>query len=116
MTLGRRLEVKDPKLQDIHQAHEQLREKGYQMLIRWKQEKGSAATYQVLSDALQHYLVRRQDLAKQFCYIHGNYSLNLAPCLNVAKCWPHVHGPYVLTIQLLFNKRRIRSHDLYNAT
>ena len=75
MKLGRRLGVKDPKLQDIRQAHDELCEKGYHMLIHWKQKKGSAATYQVLCDALHHNLVQRADLAEQFCYIDGNYSL-----------------------------------------
>jgi len=46
------------------------------MLKHWKQEKGSAATYQALRDALKHKLVHRQDLAEQFCYIDGKY-LNL---------------------------------------
>ena len=75
MKLGRRLGVTDAKLQDIRQAHDELCEKGYHTLIHWKQEKGSSATYQVLCDALQHNLVQRADLAEQFCYIDGNYSL-----------------------------------------
>ena len=45
------------------------------MLLRWKQRKGSAATYQALCDALQHELVKRQDLAEKFCYANGNYLL-----------------------------------------
>ena len=71
--LGRRLDINDPKLQQIHEEHDQLSERGYHMLKHWKQEKGSAATYQALSDALKHNLVQRQDLTEQFCYIHGNY-------------------------------------------
>ena len=71
--LGRRLGIEDPKLKEILQAHEQLSERGYHMLKHWKQKKGSAATYQALCDALKHNLVQRQDLAEQFCYIHGNY-------------------------------------------
>ncbi|XP_078368375.1 uncharacterized protein LOC144652233 isoform X3 [Oculina patagonica] len=67
--LGRRLGISEPKLQEIHEAHDQLSEKGYYMLKYWKQEKGSAATYQALRDALQHKLVQRQDLAEQFCFI-----------------------------------------------
>ncbi|KAL9973774.1 hypothetical protein ACROYT_G020274 [Oculina patagonica] len=70
--LGRRLHIDDAKLQEIQQAHDQLSEKGYHMLRHWKQDKGSAATYQALRDALQHKLVQRQDLAEQFCYNHGN--------------------------------------------
>ena len=69
--LGRRLEVSEPKIQEINKAQDQLSEKGYHMLKHWKQEKGSAATYQNLCDALQHELVQRQDLAETFCYIKG---------------------------------------------
>ena len=75
--LGRRLGVSDPKIQEIKRAHDQLSEKGYQMLKHWKQEKGFAATYQALCAALQHTHVQRQDLAEKFCYINGNYFLQL---------------------------------------
>ena len=71
--LGRRLDVPEPKLEEIDHAHNQISEKAYFMLKHWKQEKGSAATYQALCDALEHKLVQRQDLAEQFCYIHGKY-------------------------------------------
>ena len=71
--LGRRLGVSDAKLQEIDQAHEQLSEKGYQMLQQWKQSKGADATYQALCDALQHKLVQRQDLVEKFCCIKGIY-------------------------------------------
>lgn len=71
--LGRRLNVSDPKLEEIDQPQVNLSEKGYHMLKYWKQSKGYAATYQALSDALQHELVQRQDLAEKFCYIKGNY-------------------------------------------
>ena len=73
--LGRRLEVSDSNIEEIDKGHDQLSEKGYHMLKHWKQEKGSAATYQALCDALQHELVQRQDLAETFCYINGNYFL-----------------------------------------
>ena len=69
--LGRRLNVTDSKLLEIGQAHNQLSGKGYYMLKHWKQEKGSTATYQALSGALKQRLLRRQDLAEQFCYING---------------------------------------------
>ena len=74
-TLGRRLDINDPKLDEIQEAYGQQSERAYRMLKHWKQEKGSAATYHVLCDALKHKLVQRQDLAEQFCYIHGNYLL-----------------------------------------
>ena len=69
--LGRRLEVSDSNIEEINKTHNQLSEKGYHMLKHWKQEKGSAATYQALCDALQHELVHRKDLAEMFCYING---------------------------------------------
>ena len=76
MKLGRRLNIDDPKLQEIHQTHDQMSEKGYHMLKHWMQENGSDATYQALADALRHKLVQRQDLAEQFCFINtGNYVL-----------------------------------------
>lgn len=71
--LGRRLEVTDSKLPEIGQAHDQLCEMAYYMLKHWKQEKGSAATYQALCGALNHRLVQRQDLAEQFCFVNGKY-------------------------------------------
>ena len=71
MKLGRRLGILDAKLQEIGQAYEQLSEKGYHMLMHWKQSKGTAASYQALRNALQHDLVERQDLAEKFCCIRG---------------------------------------------
>ena len=73
--LGRRLEVSEPKIQEINKTRDQLSEKGFHMLMHWKQEKGSAATYQSLCAALQHELVQRQDLAETFSYMKGNYYL-----------------------------------------
>ena len=69
--LGRRLEVIEPKLAEISQAHDKLSEKAFHMLKHWKQGKGCSATYKTLSDALKHKLVQRQDLAERFCYING---------------------------------------------
>ena len=64
--LGRGLNVKESKIQEIRQAWPaQLSEKGYHMLLHWKQEQGSAATYQVLYDALKE---RHLDLAEKFCH------------------------------------------------
>ena len=67
--LGRRLGIKDEMLQEILQAHDELSERGYYMLKCWKQKQGSDATYRALCEALKHDLVKRQDLAEQFCHI-----------------------------------------------
>ena len=73
MKLGRRLGVKEAKLLDIKQRYEELSERGYHMLMHWRQENGREATYQILNSALRHKLVQRKDLAEQICYNPGNY-------------------------------------------
>ena len=59
----------------IKPGRRQLSQKGYQMLRRWRQKEGSAATYQALCDGLKHKLVQRWDLAEKFCHVDGNYFL-----------------------------------------
>ena len=63
--LGRRLQIWEATLTEIDNYHEDLSEKGYQMLLHWKQRGGSAATYKVLHDALCHPLVDLRDLAEE---------------------------------------------------
>ena len=66
--------VSEPELDAIDYDHDHVAEKGYQMLIKWRGKKGSAATYQSLCDGLEHKLVDRWDLAEKFIY-DGNYFL-----------------------------------------
>ncbi|XP_022809286.1 uncharacterized protein LOC111346255 [Stylophora pistillata] len=66
--LGRRLGIEEPKLDEVSKLNEELSEKGYKMLRHWKALNGSAATYQILAQALHHELVNRRDLAEEFCY------------------------------------------------
>ena len=72
--LGRRLGVSEPELDGIDHEHNHQAEKAYQMLIKWRKKKGSAATYQPLCDGLEHELVQRRDLAEKFLN-DGNYFL-----------------------------------------
>ena len=65
--LGRRLGVSQAALTGIAKGNDLPFEKAYFMLSRWKKEQGSAASYQVLNDALRHEDVQRQDLAEKFC-------------------------------------------------
>ena len=37
--LGRRLDINDPRLQQLHEVHDQPSERGYHMLKHWKQKK-----------------------------------------------------------------------------
>ena len=65
--LGRRLKFGEAALKGFHKDNEEYSEKAYQMLLFWKQREGSAATYQVLNDALCHDLVEKTSLAEKFC-------------------------------------------------
>ena len=65
--LGRRLKIEESRLIAFHKENEEFSEKAYQMLLHWKQRDGSAASYQVLHDALTHSLVSRRDLAEEIC-------------------------------------------------
>ena len=65
--LGRCLGFEDSELVATDEENEEIWEKGYQMLMHWKQNRGVAATYKALHDALQHEVVQRQDLAESIC-------------------------------------------------
>ncbi|KAL9961963.1 hypothetical protein ACROYT_G031010 [Oculina patagonica] len=72
--LGRRLFNKnaDAVIDSIDNEYKECPEKAYQMLLRWKQSKGSKATFCALYKALCHPLVKRQDLAVELCLLkHG---------------------------------------------
>ena len=82
--LGRRLQIREATLTEIGNYHEDSSEKGYQMLLHWKEIGASAATYMVLHDALCHPLVARRDLAEELSvysdlpqFTTGNMSLIL---------------------------------------
>ena len=65
--LGRRLNMGEAKLTAFDKENQEYSEKPYKMLLCWKRREGSAATYQVLWDALCHLLVNRRDLAEEIC-------------------------------------------------
>ena len=65
--LGRRLKLEAAELTALHQENEELSEKVFAMLIKWKQKNAFEATYRRLHDALCHVLVNRKDLAEKFC-------------------------------------------------
>ena len=67
-TLGRRLGFNDAAIDNYDQANKELAEKGYKMLMGWKQKGGCEATYKVLYDALCHKLVKCKRLAEQYCF------------------------------------------------
>jgi len=64
-SLGRELEIDERLLTKFHRENEELEEKAYQMLLHWKQNLTSTATYAVLFKALCK--VSRRDLAEKYC-------------------------------------------------
>ena len=66
-TLARRLQFDESKILAFHKENDEYAEKSYQMLLHWKGRDGSAATYQVLYDALCNKLVEQRELAEEFC-------------------------------------------------
>ena len=65
--LGRRF-FDESQLDAFDTENHQCREKGYKMLLSWKQrDGGSGASYQVLYDALCHNLVGLRQLAEEVC-------------------------------------------------
>ena len=50
--VARKLKIHDPKITAIHKENEEFYEKIYQMLLKWKEANGSAATWKKLYKAL----------------------------------------------------------------
>lgn len=65
--LARRLEFNEAEITAFHKENEEYSMKAYKMLIRWKEDNTSKATYKVMYNALCHNFVRRRDLAEEFC-------------------------------------------------
>ena len=71
--LGRRLlDNNEAELYAIDHQNEKLSKKAYKMLLKWKEAKGSDATFQVLREALCHHLVNRRDLAERYCLVNND--------------------------------------------
>ena len=63
--LGRALDLPDADLDQIDHDCHFLLEKSYQMLIKWMEREGSAATYGNLAKGLNE--VGKKDLVQKFC-------------------------------------------------
>ncbi|XP_068736785.1 uncharacterized protein [Montipora capricornis] len=63
--LARRLGFSEGEIKGFHNDNEELAKKALSMLLRWKQKKGSDASYSVLCAALSHEFVGRKDLAEE---------------------------------------------------
>ena len=67
--LGRQLGMNASKITRFDRENTLYTEKPYKMLLHWTQRDGSAATYQVLYDALTHGVVEHRDLAEKMCLV-----------------------------------------------
>ncbi|XP_068705804.1 ankyrin-3-like isoform X2 [Montipora foliosa] len=63
--LARRLGFSPGEIEGFDKVDEELAGKALSMLLRWKQKKGSDATYAVLCAALSHEFVGHKDLAEE---------------------------------------------------
>ena len=68
MTLARQLPgIEDADIAGIEHDHKTLAEKGFNMLDLWKKKNSKAADYKTLYKALDNNLVKRKDLAEEYC-------------------------------------------------
>ena len=67
--LGRRLGFAQARITAFHKENEKLCDKGYAMLMTWKEREGSDGTYKVLYDALCHKLVSCKLIAEKICCV-----------------------------------------------
>ena len=65
--LGRRLEFDNEELAAFDMDNAKVSKKAYSLLMAWRKRESSAATYQVLYEALCHEFVNRRDLAEKVC-------------------------------------------------
>ena len=66
--LARRLGFDEPEITAFDLENSRLAGKAHEMLLVWHRREGSAATYQVLYDALCNELVQCKALAEELCY------------------------------------------------
>ena len=67
-SLARRLGFDEPEITAFDRENGRFARKAYEMLLAWHRRKGSAATYQVLYDALCDDLVECKALAEELSY------------------------------------------------
>ena len=65
--LARCLDFEEPEITAFDKQNEELREKSYKMLIKWRAKCGLRATYSVLYDALCDERVDQTELAQGYC-------------------------------------------------
>ena len=69
--VARKLKIHGPKITAIHKENEEFYEKIYQMLLKWKEANGSAATWKKLYKALID--ADLKELAEKHCCKKTNW-------------------------------------------
>ena len=75
--LARRLDFNDAQITAFDRQYVDYSMKAYKMLIGWKGDNASGATYAVMYNALCHEFVKRRDLAEDFCCDKKQFALHL---------------------------------------
>ena len=69
--LARALGVPEASIEVVDEESRKVLEKSYNLLLLWKQGRGSQATYAALEAGLCHGVVLRRDLAEKYCYVQA---------------------------------------------
>ena len=67
--LARSLKFDEAEITAFDSENQELREKAYKMLLKWKAKCGFGATYRVLYHAMRGERVDQTELAERFCYV-----------------------------------------------
>ena len=65
--LGMALGLNSAEVAEVDIDERLVRDKAYQVLLKWKQKFGSEATYRRLADGLTNSAVERNDLVDKYC-------------------------------------------------
>ncbi|KAJ7393840.1 hypothetical protein OS493_003507 [Desmophyllum pertusum] len=66
--LARALGIPESNIEVVDEESRKVLEKCYNLLLLWKQGRGSQATYAALEAGLCHAVVLRRDLAEKYCF------------------------------------------------
>ena len=69
--LGLALGLKNSQLDEIEADHPKGAERSYAMLRKWKESRGSEASYERLAEGLDDKAVSRRDLIEAYCQEKG---------------------------------------------
>ena len=71
ISLGRMLDLSDVTLIQVDKAYREEEDKIYNVLIKWKKQLKSKASYQALALSLDDGFIDRPDLIERYCHDKG---------------------------------------------